>query len=1033
MLHVSLLGERTVVDDATGEVRSRSSRTLALIAFLAARAGSPQPRARIAGTFWPSSPEQQALTNLRRELHQLRRTLEDDDSLEVTSTDLTWRDRDTCRVDLRVFERAREAALQAAPDDTATILDRGGEALAAYRGELLPGLYDDWTLARRDELTAECVEVCGLVADAARRAGQWTIALQAARRRGALAPLDEVGYRELIRLQAARGDRAGAVSTYHHCATVLQQELGIEPDPATRSLLADLVDRPSTPSATPRAGPVVASVDFVGRQEELAGLTATMDKAFAGSVRAALVVGEPGVGKSRLVAEAARLARQHDATVAVAHCYGVPGRLALAPVAEWLAHPTLAAGVATLPPVWRAEVERLLPSTDDATRPDVSRGVVDSWQRHRFFQGLARALCSTSRPVLLVLENLQWCDDETLDFLSFLLTSEARAPLLVALTARAGELGDGRGDHGDWVRRTRATGQLSEIALAPFELAETGQLVRLLTGRDVPDAVVQVLASATGGFPLFVVEAARHGDGLVAADHAPTDLDAVLRGRFEQLSPSSGQVVRLAAATGRDFDLDLLCEASDLDPDEVVRAVDELWRLRILQERRAGYDFSHDLLRSTAYQMVSPAGRWLLHRRLAQALEILYAGRTDEVAAQLADQYSRARNPARAIEHYHRAAEVASRVFAHAEAIRLHHAALVQLAELPPGADRDLREVRTLTSMATALNAHRGYSDPELAVALERTVSLAERLSQRAVLMDALVGLWTSRFVRGDVVRAHELATRAIELAVVTPDADPAPGTESLSAQAHFAFAGSALSLGMPAVAARHFELVCEHSSDEQSLSIGSHPTIHARAWSAHAYWLLGDPTRAASCASEAIDRARAAEHPYSLAIALGYAAVTWQLLGEPASLEAATAELGELSTRHGFAYYPEWGRVLSGWVRNDPTGNLLMERGIANLREAGAFARMPYWLSLLAERVDPERARAILDSALVSARVREDRWWLPEVMRQRAAWFLTAEEATEHLESALALAQEQGSVALAERCRHDLDLARTPAERLPS
>ena len=96
--------------------------------------------------------------------------------------------------------------------------------------------------------------------------------------------------------------------------------------------------------------------------------------------------------------------------------------------------------------------------------------------------------------------------------------------------------------------------------------------------------------------------------------------------------------------------------------------------------------------------------------------------------------------------------------------------------------------------------------------------------------MDALVGLWTSRFVRGDVVRAHELATRAIELAVVTPDADPAPGTESLSAQAHFAFAGSALSLGMPAAAARHFELVCAHSSDEQSLSIGSHPTIHARA-----------------------------------------------------------------------------------------------------------------------------------------------------------------------------------------------------------
>jgi DNA-binding SARP family transcriptional activator len=106
MLKVSLLGGRTVTDEATGEVRSRSSRTLALIAYLAVHAGAPQPRGRIAATFWLSSPEQQALTNLRRELHQLRRIV-DDESLQVTGTDLTWRDRDTCQVDLRDFQRAR--------------------------------------------------------------------------------------------------------------------------------------------------------------------------------------------------------------------------------------------------------------------------------------------------------------------------------------------------------------------------------------------------------------------------------------------------------------------------------------------------------------------------------------------------------------------------------------------------------------------------------------------------------------------------------------------------------------------------------------------------------------------------------------------------------------------------------------------------------------------------------------------------------------------------------------------------------------
>ncbi len=694
------------------------------------------------------------------------------------------------------------------------------------------------------------MELCALVVDAGRRTGRWSEALQAARRRVELDPLDEVGYRDLIRVHAEMGDRAGAVSTYHHCASVLHQELGIEPDPATRKLLADLVDRPAAPQERPDTRTVVASVDFVGRRDELGRLSSTMTEAFAGSLRATLVVGEPGVGKSRLVAEAARVARQRDAVVALAHCYGTPGRLALAPVAEWLGHPTLAAAVGTLAPPWRAEVERLVPTSDPAARPEGSRGVVDAWQRHRFFQGLAQALRATSRPLLLVLENLQWCDEETLDFLSFLVGTESRAPVMIALTGRISELAEERG-HGDWVRRMRAAGVLDEIELTPFGSEQTAELVRLLAGADVPDDVVQLLGSATGGFPLFVVEAARHGGGQALTD-AATDLDDVLRARFDQLGATARQVAGLAAATGRDFDLELLCEAADLSPDAVVHAVDELWRLRILRELRQGYDFSHDLLRATAYHLVSPPGRWLLHRRLAQSLEILYAGRTDEVAAQLADQYARAGNAARALEHYHQAAEVAARVFAHAEAIRLHHAALEQLSGLPAGADRDRLEVRTLTSMAASLNALRGYSDAELEATLERTVTLAERLSQRATLGDALVALWSSRFVQGDISGAHRLALRGVDLADTAPDGPD----EALIGQVHFALAGSSLSLGMPATAVRHFEITSAHSTDEQSLSIGSHPAIHARAWSAHAYWLLGESATAAANAHEA-DRPR--------------------------------------------------------------------------------------------------------------------------------------------------------------------------------
>ena len=153
MLHVSLLGEQTIMDDRGGSVRARSSRAVVLVAFLVVHAGSPQARQRIAGLFWPESTDAQALTNLRRELHHLRQVVGDEPSLVVTSRDLCWRDAKTCRVDVRVFDAERKAALAAAAaGDDDGILLHGAAAIAAYRGELLPGVYEDWLLEARSQL-----------------------------------------------------------------------------------------------------------------------------------------------------------------------------------------------------------------------------------------------------------------------------------------------------------------------------------------------------------------------------------------------------------------------------------------------------------------------------------------------------------------------------------------------------------------------------------------------------------------------------------------------------------------------------------------------------------------------------------------------------------------------------------------------------------------------------------------------------------------------------------------------------------------
>ncbi|HEU4567769.1 MAG TPA: AAA family ATPase, partial [Marmoricola sp.] len=573
MLQVSLLGERTLIDAATARVLARSPRTLALVGYLAAHGGTPQPRGRIAAAFWPDSTEQQALTNLRRELHQLRRVLAGDPSLVVTAADLTWRDTPGCRVDLRAFRVECRHAADA--EDAASALFHGRAALAAYGGEFLPGLYDDWVLEVREQLVRECIDLCQLVVDVARRAGDGPTALAAARRRIDLRPLEETGYRQLIDLQVELGDRAGAVSTYHHCASVLEDELGLQPHPRTRAALDVVVPHPPF-----RRGSVAPPPDLVGRDREFAALDESLQAALAGGTRIVVVRGEPGVGKSRLVAELARRARDATATVATAQCYAGTGRLALAPVVDWLRDPAVRSRVADLDPSWRAEVERLVPETPPRGQPVAPRGLGDAWQRHRFFQGLSRALLAGARTLVLVLDNLQWCDADTLDLLAFL-AGEHEHGLMVLAAGRAQELA-GASAHADWLRRMRSTGALRELDLPPLRREETALLGAVLGGTPLTDSQADELHAATGGFPLFVVEAARAGGVAVPAEGAgPTPaVDSVLHARLGQLGPDSREVAGLAAATGRDFDLPLLCEASDLPPEAVVRALDELWRLR---------------------------------------------------------------------------------------------------------------------------------------------------------------------------------------------------------------------------------------------------------------------------------------------------------------------------------------------------------------------------------------------------------------------------------------------------------------------
>jgi DNA-binding SARP family transcriptional activator len=1019
VLRVSLLGEQSITSDRADGLARPSSRAVSLLAFLACAAGSPQSRQRIAGVFWPASTGAQALTNLRRELHHLRRVLGDEPSLVVTPRELTWRDSPTCRVDVRVFSRERAAALRslaAGQHDAAAL--HATRAISEYRGDFLPGTYDDWTLDARQQLERHCVELCDMLCAARAKGGDLPGALQIARRRIRLAPLEESGHRAMMRLQADMGDLTGALSTYHHCASVLERELGVLPGPATRAMFDMLMAR-AVPARQPIAGVRPASrsgqaAAFVGRIREALMLHRTWQAALAGRPAMVLVRGGPGVGKTRLVAEVAEAARRQGAAVAATQCFASAGRLPLTPVADWLRHEAVASALATLDPAWRAEVSRLIPADGHGEGGAGARAIVDAWQRSRFFEGLTRALTAAGRPLLLVLDNVHWCDQETLAFLSFCLRRAGAAPLLVAGTLRDDSIDNDR-ELAEWAARMRATGMLSEFLLSPLGLADTGRLARAVSGQPLTADDSELLHATTGGFPLYIIEAVRSRVDRPGTPLPAGDLAAVLRKRLAHSSPAAREVAGLAAAVGTNFRLDLLCAASDLDEAAIVAAVDELWRRRILREFRDGYDFSHDLLREAAYAQVSRPKRWLLHRRVAKGLELAHAGNSDLIAAQLAEQYARGGQPERAIAHYQRAADVAAGVFAHGEAIRLHRKALSVIALLPAGGDRDEYELAVLEGLAAPLNARDGYSSAELQQALERAIDLAWSVGRRESALRGMVALWASRFVQGRTADSYAVARQVLAMA---------EEGDELSAPAHFAVGGAAVSLGRLGEGLHHLQLASTLGRGAVSLSIGTRPDAHATAWAAHAHWLLGDTAAARSGCAEAVALARSIGHPYNLAVALAYCAITQQLCGDLPALREAASELRRLCDRYEFAYYREWGRILDGWARADASGIGLIRQGVGNLVSEGSLARMPYWLSLLADLLGRCRkagkARAVLDKAIADARAREDLWWLPEVLRMRAAHD-DDRRACARLAGAARIAADQGSLALLARCRQDL------------
>jgi DNA-binding SARP family transcriptional activator len=891
-LRIRLLGELDLRHDGVPVPPLGSARAESLLAFLVLHREAAQPRQRLAFLLWPDSSEPQARTNLRHLLHVLRRALPDADRfLEVTPRSLRWRDGAPSWVDVAAFEAAATRAERAAePTEELAALR---EAAELYRGDLLESGYDEWLLEERDRLRRRWLAALERLVELLEAEGDHAQAIGFAERVLRADPLRERTYRLLMRLHDARGDRARALRVYHACAATLERELRVAPSAATRRAYEALLPRAGPAGRSrPPAGPAapLGRPPLVGRGPQRARLTELWRAAQAGAgARLVLVTGEPGAGKTRLVEEFRSWCTAAGAATAEASSYPAEGALAYGPVVSWLRSGSLSGHLGRLDPARRVELARLLPELGPSgagppppTPPDPDR--------RRLFEALAGAILAPAGPLLLVADDLHWADRETLQFLHYLLRARPQAPLLVVATARREELDRGHPAH-DLVAGLRALDRVAEVEVGRLSEQETAALAERLARHPLGEAEAGRLFADTEGNPLFVVEALRAGwRGQDEPAPITPRVQAVIESRLAQLSGPARDLVGVAATIGREFTADALALAGEAGEEELVGALDELWRRRLVRDQGPdAYDFTHDRIREVAYLGLSPARRRHTHRRVARALERLHAGDPAAVAAQVAAHHERAGDAEAAVAWYQEAAAAAQRLPAYAEAVRLLERALALLETQAPGPARRERELAVLTRLQGPLGVVAGYGSERLAEVQRRGLALADELGGEPAA-PLLRSLAMAALARGDVEEARRLGER-LRAGGARPAGPAGDGQRAL--QGHYVLGIVAFWHGEFETARHHLEAALDRAHAESRPGHGPGTTeVLAASRLANTLGFLGRPEAAARARDLALDLATRTGHPHSRVGALMFSAMLALELRDPASVRAYTAEL---------------------------------------------------------------------------------------------------------------------------------------------
>ena len=764
---------------------------------------------------------------------------------------------------------------------------------------------------------------------------------------------------------------------------------------------------------------------FVGREVELATLVERWERAADGEGQNVLLVGEAGVGKSRLAYQL------REGLAAVPHTWlecgaspyteGTPFHPVIALVAQGLALTPTDTTAEKMEKIERglrdlatpesvallADFLGLPPPTPLAMNPDV--------QRRKTMELLAQwnLAISTIQPLVLLVEDLHWCDASSLELLGRIIAQSATARVLFVATARP-----------EFTPPWPARSNLTTLQLARLTKRQAREMVTTLLADTVPAETLEALVARADGVPLYVEEltkAVAEPGAARGADAIPSTLAGSLMARLDRLSTAK-EVAQRAAVLGREFGYPPLAAIAELDEAGLRQGLARLVDAEIVFQRgeppEATYTFKHALVQEAAYESLLKRTRQRLHGRVVDVLRERFPERAaaePEVMARHAEAAGRSDD---AITYYGRAGERAQARSAHGEAIGQFRKGIVLLETRPAGAERDARELSLQLTLGGSLIAARGFGRRETEAAYERAAALAAASDDATRLGVARSGLAICYPTRGEVERGRVLAAEVLVAAEARGDAEQVlVGHVNVARAEHFQgkFASSlahcerAIALYDPA---QHHGLVRMLGTDQAVAALGY------AAWN---LWFLGQPDAALARAREAVRLARRLDDPFGLAFALFFETVVHWARPHASAQRERAAEVIALSETQGFPLWLGLGRAYHSAahvVPGDAGAIPEILYGMALAGETGSQAGAPATLAMLAEAQRAvgqlAEAQATVATALAVAAQTGQPFFDADIHRLDGDLLLatggTADEAAARYHRALAIAREQGA-----------------------